>query len=204
MITSQDVTRAIATMKAIIPFFPTSELGIQIVQRSLESFVSTREQLEWLAHTACDNMRHFSLPELRGIFCTRFPPKDGQYANAETPGFTPDDQMASVEAAYHQREAEEFDRNLIDWKKEAKLLRGTEEPEPFELPPAAIKQIPAPKIIESQPAGEMRPSLREVEQQLQEDLAHNPSRSDEEKERLITELQRELSRAKTVNGADPD
>jgi hypothetical protein len=177
--TSEDVARAITLMKLIIPFFPTHELALQVVQRSIESFVSTREQLEWLAKTACDNMRSFSLPELRGIFCTRFPPADGVYANAETPGFTPEDQMASVEAAYHRREAEEFDRNLIEWKREAKLLTGSEDPEPFELPSLAFKEIPAPKIVESQPAGEMRHSLKEAEQQLQEDLAHTPIRSDE-------------------------
>src|SRR5436190_22021066 len=105
-VTSEDLAKACAAMKVTIPFFPEGVLGLRIVQRELGQMVSTVDQLEWLTIAACSTMRKFSLPELRGIFCSRFPPADGRFAWAETPGFAPED----AEAFYLERETKEYQR----------------------------------------------------------------------------------------------
>jgi hypothetical protein len=191
-ITSENVAKAIAVMKDTIPFFPKQVLALEIVQRSIESFVSTGEQLEWLTHIACNTMRQWSLPELRGIFCSRFQPADGIWASAETPGFTPDEALTAAESAYHEREAKEYERKLAEWKEEAKLLGAA--PEPFEIPPAAVKVIPALPAPEK-PA-KQGPSLREAEEQLEQQLTQIRRRSAEESARLIADLERQLAAKK--------
>lgn len=189
---AEDVTRAIAVMKQTIPFFPQEVLGVQMVQRSIEDFVSTPEQLQWLTKVACNQMKRFSLPELRGIFCSRFAPADGMWVSAETPGFTPDEALAASEQAYHDREAKEYERKLTEWKTEAKLL-GSGTPEPFEIPAAAVKALPAPKPEKPKIPG---PPLPEAEEELKQHLSQATRRSPEESARLIADLERQLE-AKT-------
>ena len=193
-LTRQDVSRALSAMRQTIPFFPTEEMGIEVVQRSIEGFVSTGEQLEWLTRIACNTMRRFSLPELRGLFCSRFAPADGVWASAETPGFTPDEAMAASERAYFDRESKDYERKLAQWKEEAKLL-GPGDPEPFELPPAAVKLLPAPPPAVPEPS---KPtiSLREAEEQLEQQLARSLRRSADEAARLVAELERQLKSKK--------
>ncbi len=196
-LTREHVTRAIAKMsQSRIPYFPTGDLGLEMVQRSIEQFVSTAEQLEWLTHVACNTMRAWSLPELRGIFCSRFPPADGIWASAETPGFTPDEAMAASERAYLDRESKDYERKLLAWKEEAKLL-GPGEPEPFELPAAAVKLLPAPPPAVPEPS---KPTItmREAEEQLEQQLARSLRRSADEAARLIAELEQQLQSKKKL------
>ena len=183
--TSDDVAKAITAMGQVIPFFPTEDLAVEIIQRSIEAMVSTREQLEWLTKVACNTMKRFSLAELRGIFCSRYAPADGLYAAAETPGFTPEEALSDAERAYHEREALEYERKRIEWEQEAKLLGQS--PEPFLLPPG-ICEMPKPKPevgIRKRPRRELGPAPK--------DIAVGERRSPQESERLIAELQKQLS-----------
>jgi hypothetical protein len=190
----EDVTKAVAMMSQSIPFFPVGDLGLEVVQRSIESFVTTTEQLDWLTNTACNTMRKFSLPELRGIFCSRFAPADQMWVAAETPGFTPDEAVSAAEQAYHEREQRDYERKLLEWKEEQKLL-GPGSLEPFEIPAGSIKPLPPakekPKLV--------GPPLPEAEAELSKQLAKAIRRTPEENARIVAELERNLAMR-----ADPD
>jgi hypothetical protein len=171
---SAEIARAVALMGQSINFFPTDDAAVEMVQQSLKSFVGEASQLRWLVATACNTMRRFSLPELRGIFCSRFPPADGLYTAAETPGFTPGETARTAEEAYRQRIQAEYEQKLIEWKREAKLLGQS--PQPFEW-----RLLEGPDV----PAVKKRP-LRAVEPKSVR------KRTPEENERLVRELQAKL------------
>lgn len=171
----EDVTKAVALMSQVIPFFPTGALALQFIQRHIESFVSTREQLEWLAEAACATMTQFSLPELRKLFCTRYPPADGR-----------EELELSPEDHYRLQEGREYERKLAQWKQEAKLL-GSGDPEPFELPADAVK----PVVRRSTAAKE--PSVHELEEQLKQQLSEG-RRTAEETARILADLEAQVGK----------
>jgi hypothetical protein len=184
----EEVSKAIDLMSQIIPNFPKDDLALEYLQRTLEAMVSTSEQLEWLTRHACNNMKWFSLAELRGIFCSRFAPADGIYGTAETPGYTPDEAITAAEREYQEREALEYERKLAEWKQEAKRLGY--KPEPFLLPPGISEMPPAPK-----PPNPAKRSRRELPKAPAE-LPVGERRSQEESERLLAELERQLDQKK--------
>lgn len=77
-----------------LKFFPTDQSAREGIIYFLERMVSEEYQLRWLENTMIDQVGIWNGPqELRGVFCTRFKPKDGIEANcATTVGFTPLDQ----------------------------------------------------------------------------------------------------------------
>ena len=174
---STEVAKAVVLMGQVIKNFPTDDAAVEMVQQSIKSFVGEASQLRWLVATACNTMRWFSLPELRGIFCSRFPPADGLYTAAETPGFTPGETARTAEEAYRQRIQAEYECKLIEWKREAKLL-GQGEPQPIDLRQLLEGEPDAPAV-------KKRP-LRAVEPKTMR------KRSAEENERLVRELQAKL------------
>jgi len=178
----KDVARALSIMRQVIPFFPTEELGLEFVQRSIESFVNTREQLEWLTISACNTMTRFSLPEMRKIFTSRFAPADGR-----------EELELSPEDTYRVQEGREYERKLAAWKQEAKLL-GPGDPEPFELPPDAVKPVAGPSKAPKQG----RPSLQELEDQLQQQLSQG-KRTAEEAARLLADLETQVGKKNWLN-----
>jgi len=173
----KNVARALSIMRQVIPFFPTEELGLEFVQRSIESFVSTQEQLEWLTMTACNTMTRFSLPEMRKLFCTRYPPADGR-----------DELELSPEDVYRLQEGREYERKLAQWKQEAKLL-SSGDPKPFEVPADAVKPI-APKPAKQAKRG---PSVAELEEQLKQQIAEG-KRTAEETARLLADLEAQVGK----------
>jgi len=67
-----------------IPFAPTAE-NIESWTLTLEDFVSTDEQLAWLAERLVKLYKKFPPPlEIRACFCGKFKPKDGINAFSET------------------------------------------------------------------------------------------------------------------------
>jgi hypothetical protein len=185
--TNAEITGAILVMAEAIPFFPQSELGQLIVIQALENFVSTVEQLEWLRDAAVCHMRRWSLPDLRGMFCTRWAPADGRHESCEIPGFT----AADRDAALFRREAEETDRRIEGWKKE-KQLAPPETWAPFPALPAA-KRIPSANVRDDSEQNRTRVApLAEVEREVLASM--RPARSPEENERLARELEAEVRR----------
>lgn len=186
-VTCEQITAAVLTMAEMIPFAPQSRAGQLIVIKALESFVSTDQQLAWLTDTAVNHMRKFSLPELRGLFCTRWKPKDGISEYSTMPGFT----AADLEGQYIERQAQETAALIEKWKSE-KLLAPPGEVEPFTLPPGAgPKLLPKPERVPAPPPPDTRP-LRVVEAEALSNIG--PPRSPEETARLARELAEAVER----------
>lgn len=84
---------AIARDLVTIPFYPREDHDV--VLRQLGKFVDRPERLRWLVDTAVASMRAWAgIVELRGLYCTRFPPADGHEENCSLPGFTAADSEA--------------------------------------------------------------------------------------------------------------
>jgi hypothetical protein len=177
----EDVTKAVVLMSQIIPFFPTGGPALAFIQRAIESFVGTREQLEWLVDAACNTMTQFSLPALRQLFCTRYPAADGRQ---ELP--------TSAEDAYRIEEGREYERKLAAWKQEAKLL-GSGDPEPFEVPADAVKPVSGPSK-----APRHGPSIHELEEQLKQQITQG-RRTAEETARLLADLEAQVGKKDWLN-----
>jgi hypothetical protein len=141
-------------MADMIPFFPRTAAAQAAIISALDSFVSTVDELNWLTNTAINHMREWSsLAELRGLFCTRYKPRDGRQEYSSLPGFT----AADSEAAYHERIAQEAAANIDRWKKE-KLLAPPGKFEGFPIPSTGLKLLP--------PASDPPKSIREIEADL--------------------------------------
>jgi hypothetical protein len=180
-VTREQITAAVLVLAEMIPFAPQSRAGQLIVIQALESFLSTDEQLAWLTNTAVNHMRKFSLPELRGLFCTRWKPKDGINEYATTAGFT----AADLEGQYIERQAAETAALMEKWKSE-KLLAPPGTVEPFVLPPGAgPKLLQKPPRVPAAPPRDPRP-LKEIEAEVLANVG--PPRSPEEIEQLAREL----------------
>ncbi len=133
--TVKDFLKSVAMMASSIPFFPSDEIGQLVVVRMMERFVNTKDELDWLADTACGSIRDWQrgggIPELRGLFCTRFKPADGIMTYSVTPGYRTED----LEADFFAKEREENERRYEEYKR----LAG---------PDAKLFPLPKPKLIQ--------------------------------------------------------
>jgi len=90
--TPEQLTAAVYEMASVIPYFPRDSGGQALVMRELAKFVTNGYELRWLVDTAAGAMRGWKgLPELRGLYCTRFKPADGREEDCRLPGFTPEE-----------------------------------------------------------------------------------------------------------------
>lgn len=130
---------AVHTMAVLIPFFPKDEIAQRMIADQLERFINNQQELLWLTATACGSLRDWEraggLPELRGLFCTRFKPADGIVAYSTTPGYTASD----LEARFFTQEREDNDRSLEEYKRE-RLTAPTEDQAAFPLPKPKLIQ----------------------------------------------------------------
>ena len=89
--TAEQLARAVSELGAI-PYFPTDSGAQLAVMNQLGRFVSSGNELRWLVDAAIAVMREWKgLPELRGVYCTRFKPADGREEHCSLPGYTPDE-----------------------------------------------------------------------------------------------------------------
>ncbi len=73
---------------AAIPYFPESISARSAIGRQLEKFVSDEAKLRWLVTKAIEVMPKWTgIPEMRGLYCTRFKPADGVEAYCSLPGY---------------------------------------------------------------------------------------------------------------------
>jgi hypothetical protein len=166
--TPKDVARALAVMGASIDYFPSDPLGLEVVQDSIERHISTREELQSLVRIACDTMRRWSIPDFLAL------------------------RSSVSERLFYERETQEQERKLRQWKEEAKLL-GPGDPEPFEVPLDAVKPVAGP----SKPV-KQGPSLQELEEQLQQQLSQG-KRTAEEAARLLADLETQVGKKDWLN-----
>lgn len=125
VLSEQDIAGFVDEL-AILPFFPQEPSARVALMKLVDRMVSTKDQLDWLERTMVDRVGKWHGPtELRGVFCTRFDPKDGVQAWCkETPQFT----SSALEEAYIQREREEQTQRASQYALaaglEPKLLTG--------------------------------------------------------------------------------
>jgi hypothetical protein len=73
-------------------YFPADEATRAAIMVELSDLCGTAEQLAWLVDTMVKRVGTWEGPaEMRGVFCTRFPPADGVQVNSTLPGFSPAD-----------------------------------------------------------------------------------------------------------------
>jgi hypothetical protein len=117
--------QALDEMEAI-PFFPVRDQvsARGAILRGILRFCDRIDALRWLTDTAVERMRTWQgVGELRALYCTRYPPADGQPAPPCTiPGFTAEDN----EAAFLELQARETERKLTAWRREAAALPAAE------------------------------------------------------------------------------
>jgi hypothetical protein len=78
LITGQAMKKLLANL-SLIKQFPSGEDQQQALAEYIVKFAETDEQLDWLGERAVDLCREWpGAIELRGIFCSRFKPKDGK------------------------------------------------------------------------------------------------------------------------------
>lgn len=103
------IVQAVRRM-SILKYFPSDEVARVEIMRLLDRLVSTPEQLDWLVNALIDEVGEWPGPkEVRGIFCTRFPPKDGVETDAEHSKFSP----IAMEARQLLAEPPKVDRKLL-------------------------------------------------------------------------------------------
>lgn len=90
--TAEQLTGAVHEMASVIPYFPGDSAGQALVMRELAKFVTNAHELRWLVDTAASSMRAWAgLPDLRGLYCTRFRPADGREEHCTLAGHTPEE-----------------------------------------------------------------------------------------------------------------
>lgn len=182
-----DLGRSVLMMQGVIPFFPDAEIPLTIILRLMRDMINTVDELDWLTTTACNTMQKWEgFAQLRGLFCARFKPADGLFTVCTIPGFTGRELLEAASVSYLERQTSEVDKNLIEWKRQAKLDQhrrieaGEVAPPPIPLP--VVKKIPKPLLT--------RDEIRKAEEELER--SKKPPRTEEENRRLTEELARQL------------
>jgi hypothetical protein len=82
----REIVTTVARWKALLKFFPGDEASAEIVMEFLAELVSTPEELRWLSDTMVDEIGEWpGAKEVRGLFCSRFAPRDGIEAECTLP-----------------------------------------------------------------------------------------------------------------------
>jgi hypothetical protein len=97
--TTAQIAAAMAELGAI-PFFPSDPAAQLVIARHVAKFVGGVKELRWLVDASVTVMQRWAgIPELRGLYCTRYKPADGIEATCMLPGYTPEElEMAAAYA----------------------------------------------------------------------------------------------------------
>jgi hypothetical protein len=141
--TIPEVATAVRKMGLMIPFFPKDIETQSLIVEQLRLFVDSNDALNWLVQKAGGSMRDWErnggIPELRGLYCTKYTPIDGMHSHSTTPGYTATD----LEGRFLLREIEDAQRRFDEYRR--KEIESGEPLERLELPGA--KCIPGPKRV---------------------------------------------------------
>lgn len=195
------ISAAVGAMSEIVPFFPKSDVALDIVITSIQDMVSTEEQLDWLVETVCKSMDHFSLPEIRAIFCTRHAPADGLYTAAQTTGFTADDLVAQAEQVSLDRADREYEEKMAQWREQKRLHPAGYAPLQLEAPLAKPFPKPEKAISPSRPPIRTLAEMQADEDDLRKSLDMQPSVSEDDRKRKAAELERQVRERLQRRGA---
>jgi len=127
--TIEQVLKAVETMGApgMVKFFPCDALSRELIADELYCMMPSEEALKWLVSTIVRTVGEWqSLKEIRALLGTRYTPLDAARfptPHCSIPGFTPD----GSEQLYLAAEAEQSQRRIEGWKREAKLLPAAEQ-----------------------------------------------------------------------------
>lgn len=85
---SEAMVHAVARL-SVMKFFPSDPIARAEIMSILDRLVSTKHQLDWLVDTLINRVGEWPGPkEVRGVFCTKFPPADGIEADCSLGGFS--------------------------------------------------------------------------------------------------------------------
>ena len=193
MITQQQAAGAVLEM-GICRYFPSDDFRLAQIADLLIRMVENENQLRWLV-SAQVNFEWRGPEDLRKRFCSKFSPRDRIEADSEHPGLT----SGELEHAYLEEQGREFDRKLIEWKREQKLL-GAPASESFDISPA-IKLIDPPKTppVESRTDQDVRAFLKRerllsaIGERQATPIPATKRRTAEEHQKLIEEIGAELA-----------
>jgi hypothetical protein len=150
----------------MLKYFPADDAARKGVMRLLERMVGTSEQLDWLVGTMIDQVGEWSGPvELRGVFCSRFSPRDG--IDAEGSGSFSPEALESRSAVEHEA---------------AKQLGAG----------ASIALLPAVRSIKPEVLLDVETKLMEIAERIQ---AQPKPKQRERSEREVNELLRQMGAA---------
>lgn len=115
-ITAADLKGAI-TMLSLMRYFPSDTAQVAALGLFLERLCGDRDRLQWLVEQLVNHIGEWPGPaEVRGLFCSRFRPADGQEADCTLPGYAAVDGEAKSQrgavAALPQAEAQKLMEGL--------------------------------------------------------------------------------------------
>jgi hypothetical protein len=199
---NKEFARALITMRRIIAFFPKDVETQRIIMSQIMRFVGTggdlTQRLEWFAQETINRFTRWgddcTLPSLRALYCTRYDPADGIQPTVVLEGYEEND----LEARFRAREMNQYEARLAEWQEQKRL--NPADYAPLQLEGPLQKPFPAPERGRQPPAVEkQKPAVsfqqaQNLEKQLAEDLAAAPIRSDEERARIIAEMETKVRR----------
>ena len=90
----REISEAVEMLGALA-YFPAEAGARRAVAFVLRSMVNTTKELRWLVNAMLNQAGQWrGTVDIRGIFCTRFKPADGQEAVTSTAGFSAEDMEA--------------------------------------------------------------------------------------------------------------
>lgn len=103
----------------LIPYYPKDHHHIVLEEIYEFARGAPNENLRWLARTAVASMKQWAgLPELRGLWCSKYKPADGIEADCNLPGHTPAEIEAENPHIQSPPQISTQDRRLIEGLRE--------------------------------------------------------------------------------------
>lgn len=112
----EDVFKVVVSMSVVIPFFPKSDLALDLITDAIRCFIANDEQLEWFGKAARISVKTWDdggIPLLRALFCTKYPPDDGVPPIMEFPGMT----ATELEGRFRAMEISKSDRRFEEYRR---------------------------------------------------------------------------------------
>jgi hypothetical protein len=196
--TAKEFGRVLKEWARLIPFFPQAAEDWALIQEDMERYVADVAALESFRVNVIHHCKKYEgTAGLRQIYCAFLTPADGVYPLEPLPGVN---QADRAEAAWMAREMEDNERRMAGYKRQALLappenrvpllLEGTvSEVKSISPPRASVQPQPAYSYNKLAEAAEIARSLQEREKDLAEAIRATPVRSEEERIRLVREVE---------------
>ncbi len=95
------IANTVAKWSVLLRFFPQDEISKEVIMEYVAKLVNDGEQLAWLDNAMVEKVGEWrGAKELRGVFCTRFAPRDGIEGDCDSGVFSP----AALEGKAHHAE----------------------------------------------------------------------------------------------------